>query len=77
MKSGVRIQGQGRVKDVGLRGITRHGYFGSGDFRVQGEPGKLYDIDVWIKPIEEQRVLMDIKTHRALVDISYRFHWSP
>jgi hypothetical protein len=25
------------VKDVGVRGITRHGYFGGVDFRVQGE----------------------------------------
>jgi len=39
MKSVVRIQGQGKVKDAGLRGITRHGYFGSVDFRVPGEPG--------------------------------------
>ncbi len=47
-----------------IRGITGHGYFGSVDFRVQGEPEKLYDIDFWVKPQDDQLVLVDIKTHR-------------
>ena len=47
-----------------IRGIKGHGYFGSVDFRDQGEPAKLYDIDFWVKPMEDQLVLMDIKTHR-------------
>lgn len=47
-----------------IRGITGHGYFGSVDFRVQGEPEKLYDIDFWVKPVEDRLVLVDIKTHR-------------
>lgn len=47
-----------------IRGITGHGYFGSADFRVQGEPEKKYDIDIWVKPKDGQLALMDIKTHR-------------
>ncbi|HLC21022.1 MAG TPA: hypothetical protein VJM10_02790 [Candidatus Methylomirabilis sp.] len=47
-----------------IRGIKGHGYFGSVDFRVQGEPNKLYDIDFWVKPKDDQLVLVDIKTHR-------------
>lgn len=47
-----------------IRGIKGHGYFGSVDFRVQGDPEKLYDIDFWLKPKDDQLVLMDIRTHR-------------
>lgn len=47
-----------------IRGIKGHGYFGSVDFRVQGEPEKVYDLDFWVKDIEDRLVLMDIKTHR-------------
>ncbi len=47
-----------------VRGIKGHGYVGSSDFRVKGEPERLYDIDIWVKPKDGQLVLMDIKTHR-------------
>ncbi len=52
------------VKIRFIRGIAGHGYFGSVDFRVQGEPEKLYDLDFWIKPQGDQLVLVDVKTHR-------------
>jgi len=47
-----------------IRGIKGHGYFASVDFRVQAEPGAMYDIDFWLKPMEDQLVLQDIQTHR-------------
>jgi len=47
-----------------VRGIKGHGYVGSSDFHVKGEPEKLYDLDIWVKPKDGQLVLMDIKTHR-------------
>lgn len=47
-----------------IRGIKGHGYFADVDFRVQGEPEKLYDLDFWVKPKEGRLVLMDIRTHR-------------
>ena len=47
-----------------IRGIKGHGYVGSADFRVKAEPEQLYDIDIWVKPQNDQLVLMDIRTHR-------------
>lgn len=47
-----------------IRGIKGHGHIGSVDFRAQGEPEKLYDIDFWVKPKDGQLVLMSITTHR-------------
>ena len=47
-----------------IRGIKGHGYFASVDFQVHGEPGALYDIDFWLKPVEDKLLLQDIKTHR-------------
>ena len=52
------------VKVGVVRGIKGHGYVGSVDFHVKGEPEKLYDIDIWIKPMDDQLTLMDIRTHR-------------
>ena len=52
------------VKIRVIRGIKGHGYVGSVDFHVKGEPEKLYDIDFWVKPMDDQLVLMDIRTHR-------------
>jgi hypothetical protein len=47
-----------------VRGIKGHGYVGSADFHVKGDPEQLYDLDIWVKPEGGQLVLMDIKTHR-------------
>jgi hypothetical protein len=52
------------VKIRVIRGIKGHGYVGSVDFRVKGEPEKLYDIDIWVKPKDDQLIVMDIRTHR-------------
>lgn len=47
-----------------VRGIKGHGHVASADFRVQGEPEKLYNIDFWVKPEAGQLVLVDVRTHR-------------
>ncbi|MGH7273942.1 MAG: hypothetical protein ACREIQ_05790, partial [Nitrospiria bacterium] len=52
------------VKVGVVRGIKGHGYVGSADFRVKGEPEKFYNLDFWVKPREGQLALMDIRTHR-------------
>lgn len=52
------------VKVGVVRGIKGHGYVGGADFRVKGEPEKLYNLDFWVKPMGSQLVLMDVRTHR-------------
>lgn len=52
------------VKVGVVRGIKGHGFIGSADFRVQGEPEKFYSLDFWIKPDQGQLTLVDIRTHR-------------
>jgi len=52
------------VKVRFVRGIKGHGYVGSSDFHVKGNPEQLYDLDIWVKPEHGKLVLMDIKTHR-------------
>lgn len=52
------------VKVGVVRGIKGHGYVGSADFRVKGEPEKLYNLDFWVKPMGSQLVMMDVRTHR-------------
>ena len=52
------------VKITVIRGIKGHGYIGSADFRVQGAPEQFYNLDFWVKPMEGQLALVDIRTHR-------------
>jgi hypothetical protein len=52
------------VKIGVIRGIKGHGFIGSVDFRVQGEPEQFYSLDFWIKPEGGRLVLMDVRTHR-------------
>jgi hypothetical protein len=47
-----------------VRQIDGSTYFACTDFRVVGEPKKLYDIDFWLRPAGEVLEVYDTKVHK-------------
>jgi hypothetical protein len=47
-----------------IRGIKGHGFVGSVDFQVKGEPEKRYSLDFWLKAEADRLAVVDIRTHR-------------
>lgn len=47
-----------------VRQIDGNTYFACTDFRVVGEPKKLYDIDFWLRPAGDVLEVYDTKVHK-------------
>lgn len=47
-----------------VRQIDGNTYFACTDFRVVGDPKKLYDIDFWLRPAGEMLEVYDTKVHK-------------
>ncbi len=47
-----------------VRKIEGRGYFACTDFRVQGEPKKLYDLDFWLNPQDGKLVVTKTSIHK-------------
>ena len=47
-----------------VRKVKGEGYFACSDFRVQGEPEKIYDIDFWLKQEGEKLVITKTRIHK-------------
>ena len=47
-----------------VRRIDGDTYFACTDFRVKGEPDKLYDVDFWLEPDGEVLVVVETKVHK-------------
>ena len=43
---------------------TKEGYFACTDFRVKGEPGKLYDLDFWLNQKGDTLVVTQTRLHK-------------
>ena len=43
---------------------TKHGYFACTDFRVKGEPGKIYDLDFWLNEKDGMLIVTDTRIHK-------------
>lgn len=47
-----------------VRKVTGEGYFACADFRVKGEPEKLYDLDFWLKKKGDGLVITKTRIHK-------------
>ncbi|MFQ5960505.1 MAG: hypothetical protein ACE5MG_03845 [Candidatus Methylomirabilales bacterium] len=47
-----------------VRKVKGEGYFACSDFRVQGEPEKLYDLDFWLKQEGDKLVITKTRIHK-------------
>ncbi len=47
-----------------VRKVTGEGYFACSDFRVAGEPEKLYDLDFWLKQEGDKLVITKTRIHK-------------
>jgi hypothetical protein len=47
-----------------VRKVTGEGYFACADFRVKGEPEKLYDLDFWLKDEGDKLVITKTRIHK-------------
>ena len=47
-----------------VRKIEEKGYFACTDFRVQGEPQKVYDLDFWLNPQDNKLVVTKTTIHK-------------
>jgi len=47
-----------------VRKIDDQTYFACTDFAVEGETGKLYDVDFWMRPDGEVLAIYDTKVHK-------------
>ncbi len=47
-----------------VRKVTGEGYFACTDFRVKGEPQKVYDLDFWLKDEGDKLVITKTRIHK-------------
>ncbi len=47
-----------------VRKVTGEGYFACADFRVKGEPEKVYDLDFWLKDEGDKLVITKTRIHK-------------